>query len=65
MNIQTDVIVETAMLNRCCWANLCAIASKGSIDQRETLLAWAYSELPASSTAQLRQMAAMASFMGV
>jgi len=65
MNIQTDVIVESSMLERCCWANLCTIASKGSSDQRQTLLAWAHTELPASSTQQLREMAAMAAFMGV
>ena len=65
MNIQTDVHVDDGMLSRCSWVNLCTIAQKGSTDQRNVLLAWAHTELPAFLTQQLREMAALAAFCGV
>ena len=53
MNIATDVIVTPSSLNRTTWTGLKQIATEGSTEQQETLLAWSYSAVPAALSEEL------------
>ena len=53
MNIQTDVNVTPEMLTKCSWTNLKEIALFGTEEQKDTLLAWAWSAIRASSNEEL------------
>lgn len=53
MNIATDVIVTPSSLNKTGWAGLKRIATEGSPEQQDTLLAWSYSAVPAAVSEEL------------
>ena len=53
MNIATDVVVTPSSLNKTGWAGLKRIATEGSPEQQETLLAWSYSAVPAAVSEEL------------
>ena len=47
MNIRTDIELTYAGLNRTEWQVIQRIAREGTEEQRDTLLAWAHTEIPA------------------
>ena len=53
MIIATDVNVTPSSLNKTGWAGLKRIATEGSPEQQETLLAWSYSAVPAAVSEEL------------
>ena len=53
MNIATDVVVTPSSLNRTNWSGLKRIAAEGSQEQKDCLLAWSYSAVPASLSEEL------------
>ena len=53
MNIATDVIVTPSSLDKTGWDGLKRIATEGSPEQQETLLAWSYSAVPAAVSEEL------------
>ena len=57
MNIATDVVVTPSSLNRTGWAGLKRIAAEGSQEQKDCLLAWSYSAVPASLSEELHLIA--------
>ena len=59
MNIQTDLTVSPQSLNKSNWDSLCEVARKGSYQQREILVRWAYSEVPSSMYEKLCDLASL------
>lgn len=57
MNIATDVVVTPSTLNKTGWAGLKRIATEGSQEQKDTLLAWSYSAVPAAVSEELHFLA--------
>jgi len=57
MNIPTDVVVTPSSLDRTDWSGLKRIATEGSQEQKDCLLAWSYSAVPASLSEELHYLA--------